>query len=73
MRTTAAKEWASSESGGFVFGGNSNSGFGNGGNNSSSGSGGGGGGLSGYTGRVTASGMPDMRTTAGKAWAANNR
>jgi hypothetical protein len=34
---------------------------------------GGGGGLSGYTGRVTASGAPDMRTTAGKAWAASNK
>ncbi len=32
-----------------------------------------GGSLSGYTGRVTAAGNPDMRTTAGKAWAAANK
>ena len=29
--------------------------------------------LAGYTGRVTAAGMPDMRTTEGKAWAAANK
>jgi len=32
-----------------------------------------GGSLAGYTGRVTAAGLPDMRTNAGKAWAAANK
>jgi hypothetical protein len=68
MRTTAGKAWVSSGSGGY----SGNSGSGGYGGNSNSGFGGGGGGLSGYSGRVTASGNPDMRTTAGKAWAANN-
>jgi len=29
--------------------------------------------LSGYSGRVTAAGLPDMRTNAGKSWAASHK
>jgi len=50
------------------YGGGSSTSYGGGSSSS-----GGGGSLSGYTGRVTASGRPDMRTTAGKAWAAANK
>ncbi len=80
MRTNAAKDYVHNTSSYSISsslgggGGNSYSyGSGGGGGSSSYSSGGGGGGLSGYSGRVTASGRPDMRTSAGKAWAASNK
>ena len=78
MRTSEAKAWAASNTSSYSYSaGSSNtvstSSYTSSAITSSGNTGGGGSSLSGYTGRLTAAGLPDMRTTAGKAWAAANK